>query len=517
MSKTSNNHHVVRISNEVPIKGIFTTIQCGYLNSEAAGYNGNVPLVIDYLDDSTEMSTNWLHEDPIGQWNNVDHLSASGYVSITGEPSYHTDWPGMLNPDDPWSSSSYSSWPGPGTIYGVRKQRLFPPISIKGGAVDTYYQEEYRRRRRIYEGNLSWTLTKLGALTEDHVTFEGYFSTYFKYTEYRKVNGDWVQYRSYESRDSGIDRPELRRSGSFEIIASPMKHMDLSSYLSSLVHHVVKGFDQICQEHADDDANSQSEFADLTQEAADNVRPLNINMPMYFKDMGELGKLAESLTATAGKGIRGLMKYASAGYLAVHYGLNLTIKDTQEIAAALPTIPSQRGWSRAGSQHSRQFTMSFMDTDISINEASRCSMWLYRVPDEDLTALGRLTQAREHLLALDLAPTLSNMWDAVPFSFVADWFIPVGEALEARESRQYLQTLPIHHSFYSRKFKTTVPINIPLSFADAELTVKGSLNLTSYKRLCMVGCIPPEYFRVHKPRGRFNHWVEASALLVQLW
>jgi hypothetical protein len=51
------------------------------------------------------------------------------------------------------------------------------------------------------------------------------------------------------------------------------------------------------------------------------------------------------------------------------------------------------------------------------------------------------------LYEADLWPTAANLWDMVPFSFVADWLGPTGEEFEYQEKVGYMRTLPILRTF----------------------------------------------------------------------
>jgi hypothetical protein len=59
--------------------------------------------------------------------------------------------------------------------------------------------------------------------------------------------------------------------------------------------------------------------------------------------------------------------------------------------------------------------------------------------------------------AVGLLPSLSNFWDIVPSSFVADWFTNVGGRLESIDLQAILFTVQIHHCVHSYTITGSVP------------------------------------------------------------
>lgn len=51
--------------------------------------------------------------------------------------------------------------------------------------------------------------------------------------------------------------------------------------------------------------------------------------------------------------------------------------------------------------------------------------------------------------AVGLVPTLSALWDLIPFSFVADWFLNIGTRVEDIEARSFMLMLPVTYVTHS--------------------------------------------------------------------
>lgn len=58
------------------------------------------------------------------------------------------------------------------------------------------------------------------------------------------------------------------------------------------------------------------------------------------------------------------------------------------------------------------------------------------------------------LQSVGLLPTISNLWDLVPFSFVIDWFTNIGRRMEAVEDQVFLLSLDHIYTVYSYKVTT---------------------------------------------------------------
>jgi hypothetical protein len=63
--------------------------------------------------------------------------------------------------------------------------------------------------------------------------------------------------------------------------------------------------------------------------------------------------------------------------------------------------------------------------------------------------------------ALGILPKVSNLWDLVPFSFVANWFTGIGASIKRAEYSAFLGTIP---AYYVHSYAISSP------FEDSELT-----------------------------------------------
>jgi hypothetical protein len=107
-------------------------------------------------------------------------------------------------------------------------------------------------------------------------------------------------------------------------------------------------------------------------------------------------------------------------------------------------------------------------------------------------------------------PSAANIWDAVPLSFVVDWFAPVGDMLERQETASYVATLPVRKVFLTREITWAYREAFIL---DNGWPVAGQISRRIYHRVCS-DSLPTPPLRVDSPKGLSNHWVEGAALLI---
>lgn len=120
---------------------------------------------------------------------------------------------------------------------------------------------------------------------------------------------------------------------------------------------------------------------------------------------------------------------------------------------------------------------------------------------------------------LDLYPEISNLYDMVPFSFVVDWFIPVGDLLESYDIEKFLTTLELVDVVYSRRLVTTVDIN-QLGLGEGYIMPLTDIKLRSYQRdviteyNSMIHALTPVHELTQAPP--FSNWAVSTALGVQM-
>lgn len=175
----------------------------------------------------------------------------------------------------------------------------------------------------------------------------------------------------------------------------------------------------------------QEALPSLVSGALDAAADLSINTLAYARDVRNLAKDAKSLLGTI-RGLKNPKNWANL-WLSYRFGLRLFAEDTQQVYKAITRIDTYRGETR------RSHRSKTTHRSLSCGEADiRVGLTLF------VDAVPMRQRSISHAaLALDVAPTLTNLWDLVPYSFVVDWLVPVGEALETIDSMTKLSQFPV--------------------------------------------------------------------------
>lgn len=231
-------------------------------------------------------------------------------------------------------------------------------------------------------------------------------------------------------------------------------------------------------------------LGDATQRAADRCRYFDGNTAVYIKELFELKDSILSLYQLLQGEVN--LKSLSDLWVSSQYGLKLTALDTLDLGEALyRKVTEGRGdlfsVSR-GAVHDDTFVYN-------------CKLYY------DPATRSGFQKANATLMEWDLFPSLQNVWDIVPYSFVVDWFIDVEGFLEAIDTRTYLSVLNIFRVLYSYRYQWEIP--------DFSLgTVKGAFSATRFVRFSANEAVEPKpTFSGSLPD--FKKLVTGTALIIQ--
>jgi len=236
-------------------------------------------------------------------------------------------------------------------------------------------------------------------------------------------------------------------------------------------------------------------FGDLASKAAKGVNRNSANMIAFLKDLRRPQDLIPKL-----RNLRSL-KERSGNYLAVQYGVLPTVSDIQEIVGAFKKIEpyiDKNGFSTYNAVHSDER----VSEDLSETLEQRIKV---AIADEDVEFI----RLMNNIHSSGFAPTLENMWDLVPYSFVLDWFIDIGGFLERIDSNLSLLRLDIRYATLSVKRNITMEVTPSPSFP-----VSGTISVVTYRRWTTSRCpLPP--LSLSSEITVSDHWLEAGALILQ--
>lgn len=253
---------------------------------------------------------------------------------------------------------------------------------------------------------------------------------------------------------------------------------------------------------------SQDVWGDLSSVAIQDAQALSINTGMYLYELATMGKTLKSTIAL----LKGKWSYKTLAslYLGTRYGAQLTMADTLAIIDAakreMQEVSKSYNWVRSTA------------TDTMVGARGRFSGFVgsvtyhykvYYKPYDHWFA-----KSLKSLMDVDLAPTLGNVWDLIPFSFVVDWFVDIGSLLEKIDMRTYVSTLSVLGTLSSTKRSVSgLPGHaFPFSGGDGR-TLVGSWTCTSYQRTRSKTLTLPRYF-LEFPQ-EFHNYAEATAIIAQ--
>lgn len=234
---------------------------------------------------------------------------------------------------------------------------------------------------------------------------------------------------------------------------------------------------------------------DMAYDAYNSVQFYNGNGVALFNDLREMREGVSSLLNTIRSLGAGKWSAIAKLYLTFHYGYKLLMLDTEELTRELLHYDSLKSH-RCKCQKGKSTVAIGHGGTWSLNVRYQVYFDLY----------GQLTSDFEKLIDLFdidvLDPTI--WWDLTPYSFVVDWFINVGDVLEAIQIDSEMRN----------KHKVTTTSRS----AKAECRTVKIDNFTVcakyYERHYSPRLITPTLNATFNPNLSPQHWVEGAALAV---
>lgn len=152
-------------------------------------------------------------------------------------------------------------------------------------------------------------------------------------------------------------------------------------------------------------------------EAATALPSLNDNS---ISNIMELGSFIKALVVDHKIEIP---KRLSDAWLTYRYQYNTTKMDVREAIKFMNRHIPESMW-RSGLTSYGAYTFQYKGVDITV----RCTL---KLRSKELDTVSRLWQS---LSTYGLAPDFYAIWDMIPYSFVVDWFIPVGNVLSVLDA-----------------------------------------------------------------------------------
>jgi hypothetical protein len=247
-----------------------------------------------------------------------------------------------------------------------------------------------------------------------------------------------------------------------------------------------------------------TDYGNLAMDATSKLNFTNVNVLELVHDLRHPLDMIPKLKNLSNLGLISKLrkaKRAAGTYLTIHYGLLPNISDLSRIwdsfCKKIPLL-DRNGFHTCNAGYAETLTMG----NITYRTEQHIKI---AVADVDSQLIELINKAE----SIGILPTFSNVWDLIPFSFVLDWFINIGDFLERFDAGQRIQRLNIQYVTTSRK--DIVSGNL---IPSASSPYVGTVEMAHYTRWVSDQCpVPPL-----SPSDNLtvsNHWLEAGALLIQ--
>lgn len=238
-------------------------------------------------------------------------------------------------------------------------------------------------------------------------------------------------------------------------------------------------------------------FGDLAMQAGRRLIANDTNMLAFIRDLRNPSEMIPKLKNL------GSLKGLANNFLTIDYGLLPTISDLKEIMESLRRL----------SPHLDRFGYQTSSASYQASGDNGRSDRLYTLEQHIKLGLSDEDSGLLHvcnvLERIGLFPNVSNLWDLIPYSFVLNWFISVGDLLERVDTRLRLMRYDI--KYVTRSVKTT---STAILTPRTDFPYRGSVQLVQYSRWVSDHCpVPPLSLEV-QPQDS-SHWLEALALIIQ--
>lgn len=251
-------------------------------------------------------------------------------------------------------------------------------------------------------------------------------------------------------------------------------------------------------------SNPDLDMSEVAEQTVNNIRVVKTNMITFAGDVIELRSLFKGIFKSLKKLPRDPRALAEL-YLSFHYGLELFVQDVHTISQSdweALTKPSYE----IRTAKARSPVQEGVGTKLDLRWNTQRFLKLYYQKTEDSDPLANLAW---QAWTLGTAPSPDQLWDLVPFSFVADWFVKVQDALESDTTNRVTQMLTQLSCICT--FKASAYVD---GSKFSGLGLSGPLTASVYHRRVQ-DTLPPMSTRLNTATS-FDHWFEGSALLVAL-
>jgi hypothetical protein len=268
-------------------------------------------------------------------------------------------------------------------------------------------------------------------------------------------------------------------------------------------------------------------WGDLCQEAVQDAQAVDVNSLQLVREIFELKDSVIAALRLIRK--KADVKSLSKLWLSLKYGLRLTAKDSKEIADATskamePMVATARALTPIGTLTSPRWSWSknyrycrarssreFVISSGLLQSCSVGQQYNYKVYYDPVDS--KFNDCIRKLMDWDVFPTLQNIWDLIPLTFVLDWFVDFENYFNIVDSAEYATLLNVLEVIKTRKTTFfSVPLDRFLPIAKEGQVVIGNVEYSRYERLIVPYLTIPR-LRLETPQN-FHNFVELFAIVV---
>jgi hypothetical protein len=177
---------------------------------------------------------------------------------------------------------------------------------------------------------------------------------------------------------------------------------------------------------------------EIISKAVDDAKVLTINSVAFLRDLYHIKELITPILKLKKKPMN--VKSWANLWLTYDYGIRLLIQDIHDVVTNLPKSDVKFSLTHVRAAEHGTAQGSIQDYDVEYHAK------LLMDPK-----IGDMCSILDKLRRLDLILSRENLWDFVPYSFVVDWFFPIGEKLAQMDLQSDLVLLGAKTAILSSK------------------------------------------------------------------
>lgn len=244
-------------------------------------------------------------------------------------------------------------------------------------------------------------------------------------------------------------------------------------------------------------------WGELSSDCMDGFYGKVNNGIQYSAEMTQLSKLAEPLVQLMQGNVS--TKVLTSAYLSYEYGARLSAKDTYSYLSAITRNRDMRSRYNFSRLYARDRSY-WKDTTNGFDIVHTRNLTIYY-----LLASSFIAKAKDAVRKAGFLPSVEIAWDFVPFSFVVDWFSPIGDAIALFDKKGVFD----QHDFLASVLTDKVEYTIDLS-KNYLLPGTGTLKVTTYIRRVQ-STVPKPAMKFDDLDLSYRQIRNGVALLLQNW